>query len=129
MTNLIYEGLFITTTRGSLARDIPNKHLTTGFRPAVEHRHLYGRRATFKVVGYGNDERNEGYLVKLLECQDTELRALIETVTVPHITLSVGTDGKPVDTARLEFTPVDNGDVLEGVFGGFMNGGELDLGS
>lgn len=116
---MIYEGFFIQDNlESTLEKDIANKHITTQFRPKQTHEKLYGEKATFKVVGYGNDGVNEGFLVQLVSCDDQELKQLFNEIPVPHITLSVSNIGKPVNTAKLNFKPV-NGQTITGIFGGF----------
>lgn len=122
---VIYEALFLKHEfEGLLEHQVEKQHVTTAFRPETAHAALYGQKATFRVVGYGNNGINEGFLVKLESCDSDTLRNLISKVKVPHITLSVSDGGRPVDTARLTFESVD-GPLVETVFGGFMEGGEI----
>ena len=59
-----------------------------------------GKKAVVEVVGYANGGKNEGVLVKV-KAEDPQLQELFEKeVKVPHITISVAEDGKPVDTAN-----------------------------
>ena len=118
----IYEGFFVKEDLPSkLAKNIEYKHITTEFKPAHPHEDLYGITAKFAIIGYGNDDKNEGYLVKLVSCESDELVELFNSISVPHITLSTSTsiDGKPVNTKNLEFKPFD-GDVITATFGGFL---------
>ena len=118
--NIIYEAFFVQDALSSkLCNDIEYKHITTEFKPAKCHEHLYGQRATFIVTGYCNDEVNEGYSVKLVSCDSDELRELYETISIPHITLSVSSEGKPVNTKNLEFKPI-NEFLITTKFGGFV---------
>ena len=119
---MIYEAFFIQEQLDStLEKDIQNKHITTEFRPKQTHQDLYGKTATFKVIGYGNDDKNEGFKVEMVSCEDVALKELFDNIPLPHITLSVSNDGKPVNTAKLDFQPV-NGQIVTGKFGGFDNG-------
>ena len=119
--NVIYEAFFILDNLESkLAKDIEYKHITTEFRPRKTHEHLYGKEATFLIFGYGNDNINEGYCVKMLSCEDEELKELYyNNINVPHITLSVNKIGKPIDTAKLTFEPTEE-KVIRCKFGGFI---------
>ena len=90
---------------GTLCRRIGRPHVTLAFRPAEFHAELLGTRASLLVRGYGSDGQNEGLLVTI-ETEDKTLRALAAAVERPHITLSVGPKGRPVDTARICFRPV-----------------------
>lgn len=116
----VYEGFFIRETLPhKLAKDVEYKHITTAFRPYYVHEELYGTEAKFMITGYGNDGVNEGYLVKLVSCESQELIDLFNNISVPHITLSTSIEGKPVDTANIQFTPYDGG-VVTAIFGGFL---------
>lgn len=119
---VIYEGFFVIDNLDhELQKDIENKHVTTEFRPANSHEHLYGTEATFIVTGYGNDSVNEGYSVKLAHCDNDELIELYNNIAIPHITLSVSLEGKPVNTANLEFNEHKyDGTTIRCKFGGFI---------
>lgn len=118
--NIIYEAFFIQDTLSSrLCNDIEYKHITTEFKPAKCHKHLYGQQAIFMVTSYGNDGINEGYIVKLVSCDSDELYELYEAISIPHITLSVSSEGKPVNTKNLEFKPIDEF-LITTKFGGFL---------
>ena len=118
--NPIYEGFFIKEDlHGKLAKNIEYKHITTEFKPRHPHEDLYGITARFAITGYGNDDNNEGYLVKLVSCESDELVELFNNISVPHITLSTSIDGKPVNTKNLEFKPFDGG-IITATFGGFL---------
>ena len=116
----IYEGFFIKEDLPSkLAKNIEYKHVTTEFKPARSHEDLYGITARFAITGYGNDDKNEGYLVKLVSCESDELVELFNSISVPHITLSTSIDGKPVNTKNLNFDSFDGG-IITATFGGFL---------
>ena len=126
MDNIIYEGFFITDElHGKLEKDIQFKHITTEFRPKVTHEHLYGIEAGFVVIGYANDNNNEGLYISKMTSSDKELENLFNNIKVPHITLSISATGKPVDTAKLNFSQLNYNDyyMVWGKFGGF-NGKE-----
>lgn len=118
---VIYEAFFITENlASSLSKDIEYKHITTEYRPSKTHEHLYGKEATFLIYGYGNDNINEGYCVKMISCEDDELRELYKSIAIPHITLSVSEEGKPVNTSKLVFEQtIDK--VIKCKFGGYLN--------
>lgn len=117
---IVYEGFFVQGSLNStLSKDIEYKHITTEFRPAITHEHLYGQQAKFIVTGYGNDEVNEGYTVEMISCDSDELRELYENIALPHITLSTSTEGKPVNTKNIEFEPTKEFTILT-KFGGYI---------
>lgn len=120
---VIYEGVFfnpeeLKETLGveefELAREIKNPHVTFVFRPEKPASHLYGEKVRFKVTGYACDGKNEGVAVNLVS-SSKKIEELYKRIAVPHITLSVSRDGKPVDTGRLTFHPID-GPEIQGTF-------------
>lgn len=118
--NIHYEGFFILNDLDSeLAKPIQYKHVTTEYRPKETHTHLYGKIANFAIIGYGCDGINEGYKVALLSCEDEELEKLYFNIPVPHITLSISSEGKAKDTCNLNFKDYHNGTIIKGIFGGF----------
>lgn len=137
---VIYEGLFVfewdDMYEGQLRKETPfecatldnpinNPHVTVAYRPAIEHKDFYGSWVYAIVRGYGNDGINEGYLVELLPqkgSRNIEFCKLLCDIKVPHITLSVSDDGKPVDTSKLKFErlPMNEQFVLECKFGAFV---------
>ena len=134
---VIYNGLFIDENekkkllalgKTHLSKIIADPHVTLFFKPGSEkeYRKLWGKKAVVEVVGYANDGKNEGVLVKV-KAEDPQLQELFEKeVKVPHITISVAKDGKPVDTAKLDFHPCEP-TKLEATFGAFCAGGLILL--
>lgn len=119
-TKVIYEAFFIIDDLISkLSKDIEYKHITTEYKPIKSHEQLYGQEAKFLITGYGNDEINEGYKVKLISCESHELEELYNSIPVPHITLSISPEGKAVNTKNLEFKETPNFTVTA-KFGGFI---------
>jgi hypothetical protein len=119
---MIYEAFFIDCgLRASLEKDILYKHITTEFKPAITHEHLYGEPAWFKVVGYGCDGNNEAYKVEMVHCDNDELKALYEQIDIPHITISTSATGKPVNSRYLEFKEIypESKMLIKTTFGGF----------
>lgn len=113
----VYWGIFFPghEFETSLEKPVEDKHVTFGFKTPMPA-DLLGKSATVSVTGYGNDGRNEALLVDFESwCWD------IFGLSVPHITLSTSTDGKPVDSANLEFDvwEWDKCYDVEGVFGYF----------
>jgi hypothetical protein len=155
---IIYEGFFLTASKGfkgSLEREIENKHITTDFfgsnSDKPTHPEFYGMSATFKIIGYANDGKNEGFLIDKDSIKITadytfdeakgEFRKndpkLIKNFIkfyneamkdrIPHVTLSVSKDGKPVDTKDLEFEPVRTPFTCSAIFAGYTDKGELTI--
>ena len=107
-----------------LEKQIPSPHVTVSYMPYPfeVNEQLYGTEVTVTVVGYANDEKNEGVRVKL-DCENEKLKTLFSRITVPHITLSVARDSKPVRTGALTFSPVDDQIELRGKYGAFYDDG------
>ena len=130
MGNIIYEAFFVDLSTlekvypGVLFRQIKFPHVTTAYRPKKTSKSLYGRTVTIKVTGYANDGEKEGVKVTVIT-DDPELKKMIENIPVPHITISVAEKGKPVNTGKLNFEPIESTDeiVFKGTFGGFTGEG------
>lgn len=128
----IYEGFFFDRSVqefiGSLWHTIEHQHVTTEYKPSVAHPELYGKKATFRIVGYGNDGENEGFLVRLTDCDDPDIDEIYNKIERPHITISVSPTGKPVNTGKLRFHAF-YGKEITLRFGAFnMESGMIDLG-
>ena len=146
---VIYEGLFVLEhyndienggfdgTRiktepfrySSLNNPICYPHVTVAYKPEVTHEELYGTEISIIVKGYGNDGINEGYLVEFVPYFATtkgdkfsKLCELLSNIEIPHITISISDEGKPVNTSKLKFEklPMDKQFVLDGEFGAFV---------
>jgi hypothetical protein len=129
--NVIYTGAFIdiatlhkTIKVGNrLEKLIENPHVTFQFRPETAPTSLFGEKVCVKVVGYGNDGKNEGLKVEVF-ANNQMLSKMAKEILVPHITISVSADGKPVDTAKLTFHPIKPF-FLEMTFGAFTSNGVI----
>ena len=93
-------GLFFDSNdlpKGTLVKDITNKHVTLKYKPTVNDIKLYnnflGTEAECQIIGYGNDGANEGLFVEL----DNTVPYM--GADRPHITLSVAEGAKAVNTA------------------------------
>lgn len=126
---IIYTGLFIDKKTfydhfsAKLAKEIEYPHATVFFKPkgSEVHQELFGEKAMITITGYGCDENNEGFSVKI-NAKNPALQKLCDDILVPHITISVSEDGKPVDTGKLEFETREQVS-LEATFGAFTTGG------
>lgn len=102
-----------------LSRVIEHPHITLAYMPVDAHESLFGQTAEITLTGYSNDGMNEGFLVEASsECD--ELNAMIKKVRIPHITVSVSEDSEAVDTAFLNFEPIEPVKI-NGIFGGFTH--------
>lgn len=138
--DMIYTGFFVNKTEleeilkkttghsFSLEKPIEFPHVTTEFRPGAVNKQLFGSEVNIIIDGYAKDAKNEGFRVKL-ESDDFELqKEIVKTQReghTPHITLSVSSDGKPVDTVNLEFEDIEPVEIV-GTFGGFNKNGKVD---
>ena len=121
-----YSGLFVDNNavlaniQPQLKNVIPDMHVTTNFQPGGKEVRLdqVGTQAKITAIGYGNDGKNEGLLVKV-EAEDPEIQAAIDVVPVPHITLSVADDAHPKDTDKLDFKPLEKPFEITGTYGIF----------
>ena len=104
-----------------LYRCIGNPHVTFAFQPDTIPYEAFGNLVTVKVVSYGRDEENEAFGVELEELPEG-LLPLYRQIEVPHITISVSRDGKPVNSRYLPYEPITPF-VLQGVFGGMGTDG------
>ena len=77
--------------------------------------------ADIEIVGYGNDGENEGYLCNVYS-YDTFLAEQAKQIKIPHITISVSANGKPVNTAKIKFSPIPKFHLI-GIYGGFTSKG------
>ncbi len=121
-----YSGLFVNRDElyqacpPQLEKTVDEPHVTINFRPESKQLHLdqVGSNAKIIAIGYGNDGKNEGLLVKV-ESDDPEIQAAVDEVAVPHITLSYSKDSHPMYTSGLEFTPLEQPFEISGTYGIF----------
>ena len=88
-----------------LSQTIEFPHITFAYKPEVFHTKLLGQAISVNAVAYGNDGLNEGLKVELVTASP-ELAVLFEEIEIPHITLSIATGAKAVNTRFLDFKPI-----------------------
>lgn len=126
----IYIGIFVdydtlqkfvndNITKDRLSRVIEKPHVTFAFRPKEYNPDLIGKLVMLKVVGYACDGRNQGLQVMMEETSNPEILAEFKKIKNPHITLSTSADGKPVDTGKMKFKPINNPFYIIGTYDGF----------
>lgn len=123
----IYVGCFINyktfhdAIRGIRVKPLPNDirdpHVTFSYKPIEVNQSLFGSELRIKIVGYGNDGKNEGLRV-CIDTSNQELQSMIERIAIPHITIAVSDDGKPVNTKNIRFDDIEPIE-LTGKFGGY----------
>lgn len=130
MSKVIYTGAFVDSKdlerkleeygveRTKLWRQIQDTHVTFQFRPKEVDETLFGLPVDIRVIGYGVNPQNEGLLVEVT-CANETVQKLCDQVEVPHITLSVSEDGKPVNTRYVDFVPIKTPFTVRGVYDAF----------
>ena len=74
-------------------------------------------------MGYENDGENEGLKVQL-NSSEPRVQSMIDGLSLPHMTIAVSDDGKPVNTMRLNFKEIEPIE-LTGKYGGCATGGQI----
>lgn len=118
-----YTGLFVdrdelySKAPAHLENTVENPHVTINFAPNEMQLHPdeLGSKARIMAVGYGNNGKNEGLLVRV-ESDDPVIQAAIDAVEVPHITLSYSNDSHAMYTAGLEFSPLEEPFEIDGEY-------------
>lgn len=130
MSKVIYTGAFVDSKdlerkleeygveRTKLWRQIQDTHVTFQFRPKEVDETLFGLPVDIRVIGYGVNPQNEGLLVEVT-CANETVQKLCDQVEVPHITLSVSEDGKPVNTRYVDFVPIKTPFTVRSVYDAF----------
>lgn len=111
---VLYAGIFVDGEElydkfpAHLKNKVENPHITTNFAPDETQLHLeeLGEEVKIKVIGYGNNGKNEGLLVQP-ESSNPVIQKAIDNIEVPHITLSCSDDSHPKYTSQLEFIPLE----------------------
>lgn len=117
------EKQLIALQDNGLDGNIENMHITFKFGDTEKYpEELIGKEFTFKIIGYASDGKNSGFSIEIPK----ELRAFYKSSSIPHITVSIGevdgVKGKPVDTAKLDFKPLEEPVEIQGKLGYFIFG-------
>lgn len=91
-------------------------HVTFEYAPSSVDTTLFGEEVFVTIIGYGNNGENEGVQV-VLSCKNQQLKTIAQKIEVPHITLSVSSTGKAVNTKCLKFEKVEPLSIV-GYYGG-----------
>lgn len=142
----IYSGVFVDPDElykqfpPSLDHPIRDPHVTVAYRPSSEKIFLdeLGSDAIIRVLGYGNDGKNEGLLVEVAASSPIIQKTLNERVAPDkngemkavrmHVTISISKDGEAVDTRNLDFKPIQSSEppiTIMGNYKLFRNDGAL----
>lgn len=113
----------INLQKRGLESNIQNMHITFKYGDIEEYpKELIGKKFKIKIVGYGADGKNSGFLVKIPQ----ELKRYYKCSSVPHITVSLGevdgVKGKAVNTSKLDFKPLEKTIEIFGQLGYFIYG-------
>lgn len=109
-----------------LENDIQYPHITFAYEPKEVDESLFGEKIYIKIVGYGNNGLNEGLKV-CLKTDNPTIQSMIDHIEVPHITIAVSNEGRPVNTKGLVFENIDPIE-MEGEYGGYAKWGRVILG-
>lgn len=101
-----------------LDRIIRNQHVTFGFGTEPDDGFKDIGDVSVKVIGYAEDGRNEGIEIEL----PPAAYKYYHGADTLHMTLSVANGAKPVDTAHLCFTRLDDPFTVCMYPGAFRNG-------
>ena len=145
MENIIYAGVFFNSEaveaaveksgRVMLEKAITLPHVTLAFRPSDEDMRklqgLLGKEVEVKLDEFAYNDRNAGFCVSIVIPNGVVSDFL--KGKLPHITTSVGADGRPVDTPKLfdgSFEGVNsvqmtNTQILSGRIGVFCSDGQV----
>jgi hypothetical protein len=106
-----------------LQKKVDNQHITFEFGPSQAFpQEVMDREFDFKVVAFGNDGMNSGFVVELPE----ELEEYYSGQGVVHITTSIHPDAKPINTATLDFEDIEPF-VIRGKLGYYVSGARIFL--
>lgn len=145
MKNIIYAGVFFDVTvveatvnqNGSvtLEKEIALPHVTLAFRPSDEEMQqlysLVGKEIKVSLDEYAYNNRNAGFKVSIVT-PNSVVEGFLKG-KLPHITTSVGAEGRPVDTPKLfdgsfenvNFVQVDSHQTIVGRVGLFCSDGQV----
>lgn len=146
MKNIIYAGVFFDTTvveatvnqNGSvtLEKEIALPHVTLAFRPSDEEMQmlqlLLGKEIEVSLNEFAYNDRNAGFKVSIVTPDCVVVNNFLKG-KLPHITTSVGTEGRPVATPKLfdgsfenvNFVQVDSHQTIVGRVGLFCSDGQV----
>lgn len=119
----IYYGLFLKEPLpGKLENVIQNQHVTFGYKIPYPLEYV-GKEFEIELIGYGNNEKNEAYEVKL----PRELWDIYHGSVKRHVTVSTSRFGRPVDSSLLSFRKRSDkiGKRIPCVFGYFSQSGTV----
>lgn len=109
----------------ALENDIQCPHVTFLYKPQEVNQTLFGKAVHVKITGYANNGENEAVKVQL-SSSDPILESMISKIEIPHITIAVSREGKPVNSKNLQFEDIEPIDVT-GTYGGYAKWGEVIL--
>ena len=128
-----YQGIFFDEAtaktlqklqKNPLTDTVRDMHVTFKFGDIEMYpEEMMGKEVELQLVGYASDGKNSGFEVSLPN--DIE-RNFYKGNRPIHVTVSIGElngeRGKPVDTAKLDFKPLENPVTVTGQLGYFIFG-------
>ena len=111
----------INMQSNGLEKNVNDMHITFKFGKIEKYpQEFIGKDFKVKLVGYASDGKNSGFSVELPD----ELSKFYKGSSNPHITVSIGKVngefGKPVNTGKLDFKPLDIPVQISGKLGYFI---------
>lgn len=84
------------------------------------HEELFGSEVTVQVIGYGRSEEAEAFRCEFLYTgYHPEFDDILRRVEIPHITISLGKEGRDRNSASLAFRPISEPFFITGKYQGF----------
>lgn len=127
-----YEGIFFDEETTKLIHSLETKtlalvndeiHFTLKYHPTKEEifNNLVGQEFEIILIGYGNNNRNSGFEIKLpkelLPYYINYDEQNPKKLKIPHITASLSENAKSADTKNLKFEPLKQPIKIKGRFG------------
>lgn len=127
-SKVIYEGIFASPSAiesalemcgesQQLAKTIANPHVTLAYMPDSTHETIMGEEVSIRLVGYGCDQQNAGFLAEV-KSHNSDIRELCDARENLHITTSIADGAQARDTVNLDFEPITP-IMIRGVCGAF----------
>lgn len=118
-----FQSVIKAIRKNPLKNDIKAPHVTFKYRPSDVDDILFGESVRITIIGYGNDGLNEGLKVAL-KADNLVIQHMIDKIEIPHITVAVSNEGKPVNTKYLRFEKIKPIEI-DGKYGGYTKWGEV----
>lgn len=118
---VIYQGIFfkdLPSPPVSLEKNIDNPHITFAYKPTddiIFSKDILGKEVKVTIVGFGYNKKVAAWAVVFPD----EFYHIYHNDCFPHITISVGLDGKPIDSKKIKHWRCIKNVSIVGKFGYF----------